>query len=94
MALTDLGNLYISQSYQKVVQTEGGTFADGVGNPLSIVTTSQLSSATVLSASFATTSSYALYAETVGSVVSASYALNANTAVTASYIGDIDGGTF
>ena len=52
MALTDLGNLFISQSYQKVVQTEGGLFADGVGNPLSLVTTSDLATATVATASY------------------------------------------
>jgi hypothetical protein len=53
MALTDLGNLFISQSYQKVVQTEGGLFADGLGNPLALVTTSDLAGATVATASYA-----------------------------------------
>ena len=53
MALTDLGNLFISQSYQKVVQTEGGLFADGLGNPLALVTTSDLAGASVATASYA-----------------------------------------
>jgi len=79
MALTDLGNLFISQSYQKVVQTEGGLFADGLGNPLSLVTTSDLASASVA------TASYAAFA------VTASYA---QFAVTASFIALIDGGSF
>lgn len=53
MALTDLGNLFISQSYQKIVQTEGGLFADGIGNALSLVTITDLSTASVATASFA-----------------------------------------
>ena len=69
MALNDFTDQNIQDTYQKVVQTEGNLFADGTGSALSIILSSQTSSMTVATASYAISASVEITHE-----VSSSYA--------------------
>jgi len=79
----NLTNLYISQSFEFLVQISGSELQNGLGSTLTgslLITSSKADTAT--SASFATTASY------VASVVSASYAVSSSfssTSTSASY---------
>jgi hypothetical protein len=79
----NLTNLYISQSFEFLVQISGSELQNGLGTTLTgslLITSSKADTAT--SASFATTASY------VASVVSASYAVSSSfssTSISASY---------
>ncbi len=79
----NLTNLFISESFQYLIQVSGSELQTGLGSTLTgslLITSSKADTAT--SASFATTASY------VASVVSASYAVSSsfsNTSTSASY---------
>lgn len=75
----DLTNEEISQTYQRVVQYESGSYYDGLGNFIG-------SSSFAESASYSNTSSFSLTSSYYGgSVISSSYALTASYINTASY---------
>ncbi len=77
----NLTNLYISQSFEYLVQISGSELQNGLGSTLTgslAITSSKADTAT--SASFATTASY------VASVVSASYAVSASNAAQATTV--------
>ena len=72
MAIPTLSGSYIDETYGRLVQVSGSEFADGLGNPISIVvgshtgsfiTSFQTSSMTVLSSSFASQADHAQTAD-------------------------------
>ena len=72
MALNDLTGQNIQDTYKKLVQTEGNTFADGSG---SAITTFNVTSSHAVSASYALSASHEITYE-----LSSSHAINADTA--------------
>jgi hypothetical protein len=58
MALDDLTGKNIQDTYQRVVQTDGNTFADGTGSALQIITSDQTGSMSVATASYAISASH------------------------------------
>ena len=58
MALNDFTGQNIQDTYKKLVQTEGNTFADGSGSALQIITADQTSSMSVATASFSVSASH------------------------------------
>ena len=74
----DLSGLYISQSFQNLVQTS----ASGAFNVLATATGTEF---IPISASYAISSSHAIDADNAASATSASHALNADNAISASY---------
>jgi hypothetical protein len=73
--LFHLSSSNVSDTFHKMVQTEGGKFADASGSTISFILASQTGSMTVLSASYAVTSSHEVILE-----VSSSYAESASHA--------------
>jgi hypothetical protein len=75
MALNNLASQNIQDTYKKVVQTEGNTFADGSGSALQIITADQTGSMSVATASYAISASHEI-----------TYELSSSYAETASFI--------
>jgi hypothetical protein len=82
MAIPSLLGSYIDETYQRLVQTNGSEFADGLGNPITF--------GTIDTGSFATTGSNIFIGD---QTITGSISMTG--AVTASFfVGTIDGGTF
>ena len=82
MAIPSLLGTYIDETYQRLVQTDGIDFADGLGNPITF--------GTINTGSFATTGSNTFRGD---QVVTGSISVSGS--ITAySFEGIIDGGTF
>ena len=79
--LFHLSSSNVSDTFHKLVQTEGGKFADGSGSAIHFITAAQTGSMTVLSASYALSSSHEITYE-----VSSSYAETASLASCADQI--------
>lgn len=81
----NLTNLYIDETFPKLVQTSGSVFTDGTG---SLLTEVDITASNSVSSSYALTASYALNSiPQVSSsyAVSASHALNADNAISSSH---------
>lgn len=98
MGLTSLYNLYIQDTFQYVMQvTNSGvypngstswSFADGLGNPVDLISAGQTGSMSVLSSSYSVSASYVLsssYSLTSSYTLSSSYSLSSSYAVSASW---------
>ncbi len=73
--LFHLSSSNVSDTFHKLVQTEGGKFSDGSGSAISFITSAATSSMTVLSASYAISSSHEITYE-----MSSSYAQSSSLA--------------
>jgi len=82
MAIPSLLGTYIDETYQRLVQTDGTDFADGVGNPITF--------GTIDTGSFATTGSNTF----IGDQVITGSVYVTGSVVAYSFDGIIDGGTF
>jgi hypothetical protein len=81
----NLTNLYIDETFPKLVQTSGSVFTDGTG---SLLTEVDITASNSVSSSYALTASYALNSVPQVSssyAVSASHALNADNSISSSY---------
>lgn len=82
MAIPSLLGTYIDETYQRLVQTDGTDFADGLGNPITF--------GTIDTGSFAITGSNIFKGDQV--VTGSIYV--SQSVVAYSFDGIIDGGTF
>ncbi len=81
--LFHLSSSNVSDTFHKLVQTEGGKFSDGSGSAISFITSNQTSSMTVATASYAISASHEITYE-----VSSSHAVNADTSSKVAIIND------
>jgi hypothetical protein len=89
MSIPSLLGSYIDETYQRLVQTQGGEFADGLGNPITFGSTFPFIGNAVITGSLIMTGSHNGQSGITSSLFgTSSWAYNS---ITASYI---DGGTF
>jgi len=77
MAIPSLLGSYIDQTYQRLVQTQGGEFADGLGNPITF--------GTINTSSFATTGSNTFRGN---QTITGSIIFNSGSQITSTYYGN------
>ena len=89
MSIPSLLGSYIDETYSRLVQTQGGEFADGLGNLITFGSTFPFAGNAVITGSLVITGSYNGQSGITSSLFgTSSWAYNS---ITASYI---DGGTF